>query len=306
MKLFLETKRLILKFPDASDLDNLIALRSDPEVMKYIGDGTAHMVEQVKRFLNIVIPYQEKYGIGFFSVFEKESGNFIGQAGLFHKGFYDQQPDIEIAYRLHKKFWGKGYATELTKALIRWGFQHLTVDKFVSASEPENIASQKVLIKSGFDFRGKIKWWDGRELFYYEIFKNDAIELVCYNKQWPLMAELEIKKLYDILPTEHIIDIQHVGSTAIPGMLAKPIIDIQIAVDSLSAIKQIAIDALKMQDYVYWAENPDAERMFFVKGMPPFGDKRTFHIHIVEPSSRHWREKILFRDYLRLTSKNCS
>lgn len=107
MKLFLETKRLILKFPDASDLDNLIALRSDPEVMKYIGDGTAHMVEQVKRFLNIVIPYQEKYGIGFFSVFEKESGNFIGQAGLFHKGFYDQQPDIEIAYRLHKKFWGK-------------------------------------------------------------------------------------------------------------------------------------------------------------------------------------------------------
>ena len=50
--------------------------------------------------------------------------------------------------------------------------------------------------------------------------------------------------------------------------------------------------------YEYWDKNPDPERMFFVKGMPPFGEKRTHHVHIVEPNSRHWREKILFRDYL--------
>jgi GrpB-like predicted nucleotidyltransferase (UPF0157 family) len=59
-----------------------------------------------------------------------------------------------------------------------------------------------------------------------------------------MLAELEIKQLREILPSAHIIDIQHVGSTAIPGMLAKPIIDIQIAVDSLIAIKQVAIDRL--------------------------------------------------------------
>lgn len=128
--------------------------------------------------------------------------------------------------------------------------------------------------------------------------KNDSIELVPYNPEWSKLAELEIKKLRALLPENHILDIQHVGSTAIPGIYAKPVIDIQIAVDSLVAIKQIAINNLKSSGYVYWYDNPDQERMFFVKGMPPFGDKRTHHVHIVEPASRHWQEKIQFRNYL--------
>jgi GrpB-like predicted nucleotidyltransferase (UPF0157 family) len=127
---------------------------------------------------------------------------------------------------------------------------------------------------------------------------NDFIELVPYNNQWPKMAALEIKKLRESLPMGHIIDIQHVGSTAIPKMLAKPIIDIQITVDSLAAIKQVAIDILKNYDYVYWDEDPDIEKMFFVKGMPPFGEKRTHHIHIIEPKSKRGQNRIIFRDYL--------
>lgn len=128
--------------------------------------------------------------------------------------------------------------------------------------------------------------------------KADVIELVPYNSQWPIMATAEIKLLREVLPNNHLLDIQHVGSTAIPGIQAKPVIDIQIAVDSLLAIKQTAIDTLKTIGYEYWYENPDPERLFFAKGMPPFGEKRSHHVHIVEPSSRHWQEKILFRDYL--------
>lgn len=293
MNIFLETERLILRLPTRSDLENLLALRSDPDVMKYIGDGSTHTQAQVERFLNIAIPYQEKYGFGFCCVFEKETDAFVGQAGLFHKGFDDEQPDIELAYRLHKKYWGRGYATELAKALIHWAFENLKFEKIVAAAEPENIASQKVLLKSGFLFLGKQKWRNETELFYYEIYKNDAIALSAHNQEWPRIAELEIKKLYSILPTQHIIDIQHVGSTAIPNMSAKPVIDIQIAVDSLNAIKPIAIKALKELGYEYWDNNPDPDRLFFAKGMPPFGEKRTHHVHIVEPSSRHWREKIL-------------
>lgn len=298
MTVFLETERLILKAPELSDFDNLLALRSDADVMKYIGDGSVHTEEKVKKFLSMAIPYYEKHGIGFCSVIEKESGDFVGQAGLFHIGYYDAQPDIEVAYRLHKKFWGKGYATELAKALIQWGFQHLSVNKLIGAAEPENIASQKVLKKAGLDFKGKIKWYDGRELFWYEIYKNDSIELVPYDNQWPQLAEVEIKMLQEALPKNHIIDIQHVGSTAIPGILAKPIIDIQIAVDSLVAVKKIAIETLKNNGYEYWDEDPDPEKMFFVKGMPPFGDKRTHHVHIIEPKAKRWQSRIIFRDYL--------
>ena len=294
MTIFLETKRLILKTTELSDLDKLIALRSDPDVMRYIGDGTVHTEEQVKKFLSMAIPYQEKHGIGFCMVYEKESGSFIGQAGLFHIGYYDAQPEIEIAYRLHKKFWGNGYATELAKALIQWGFQHLPVDKLIAAAEPENIASQKVLKKAGLDYTGKVTWYNGRELFEYVIYKADSVELVPYDTQWPTIAELEIKRLQEIPPNNHIIDIQHVGSTAIPGMLSKPIIDIQIAVDSLTAIKQAAINVLKTLEYVYWDEDPDPEKMFFVKGMPPFGEKRTHHVHIIEPKSKRWQTRITY------------
>jgi GrpB-like predicted nucleotidyltransferase (UPF0157 family)/RimJ/RimL family protein N-acetyltransferase len=298
MGIFLETKRLILKTAELSDLDMLVALRSDLEVMENTGYGGTQTKEEVREYLDFAIPYQKKHGMGFCLVFEKESGDFVGEAGLFHLLFDDTQPELELGYHLHKKFWGKGYGTELVKALVRWGFQHLSVNKLISTTYPDNVASQKVLTKAGFDCMRKKQLPDGKELFWYEIYKNDSVELVPYDPQWSKMAEVEIKKLRETLPTNHIIDIQHVGSTSIPGMLAKPIIDIQITVESLTSVKQTAIDLLKAHDYVYWAEDPDPEKMFFVKGMPPFGEKRTHHVHIIEPKSKRGQDRIIFRDYL--------
>ncbi len=297
MATFLETKRLILKPTKLADLNNLIVLRSDPDVMKFVGEGKIQNKEEVKRFLKIAIDNQKKYGYGFCSVFEKDSGDFIGQAGLFHLGFNDEQPEIEIAYRLHKQYWGKGYATELVIALIQWGFEHLPNKRLIALVDTENLRSRKVLEKAGMRYTGKVIYSD-KEMPCYEIYKNDAIELSAYNTQWPKMAKSEIKKLRQLFHKQNIIDIQHVGSTAIPGIPAKPIIDIQIAVASLEKIKPMAIEQLKTLGYVYWDANPDPTRLFFAKGMPPFGEKRSHHLHIVEPHSHHWREKLLFRDYL--------
>ena len=181
MSIFLETKRLVLRAPVLSDLDELVTLRSDFEVMKYTGEGGAQTKEQVQDYLNFALSYQKKHSMGFYLVFEKESGCFVGEAGLFHLLFDDTQPEIEVSYHLHKKFWGKGYATELTKALVHWGFQHLLINKLVAATYPNQTASQKVLQKSGFDFRGKKQTSDGTELFWYEIYKSDGIGLVAYD-----------------------------------------------------------------------------------------------------------------------------
>lgn len=130
------------------------------------------------------------------------------------------------------------------------------------------------------------------------VLEKDSVEIVPYNSSWPEDARIEIEKLTTVLPLNCIVDIQHVGSTAIPGLSAKPIIDIQIAAKSLEELKVIAIPALHKLGYEYWYDNPDPESMFFVKGLPPFGEKRTHHVHIVEPTSKHWLEKIAFRDYL--------
>ncbi len=291
MAVFLETERLLLKKTEQSDFDNLYSLRSDPEVMRYSEQGV-QTKEDIHKFIDITVPYQKRYGYDICVVFEKNSGAFVGQAGLF-RASGDDQSDIEIGFSLHKKYWGRGYGTELVKALIQWGFDHLPVRKLVAYTDPKNTASHHVLLKCGMMNVGI----DGN-LLKFEIYKDDSIELVPYRSEWHNLAEQEIKKLRDILPAHHILDMQHVGSTAIPGIRSKPIIDIQIAVDSLIAIKPIAITALKKLDYEYWSDNPDTERMFFVKGMPPFGDKRTHHVHIVESTSRHWQEKIQFRDYL--------
>jgi len=276
MRIFLETERLILAYLEYSDLENLVLLRSDPDVMRYINTGKIQTKEEVEQFLAKVIPYQDEYGFGFFSVFEKESGEFIGQAGLLHVAYEPKNEDIEVGYRFHKKYWGKGYATECVRALIRWGFEPLSISKLVAFAHPDNIRSSRVLEKVSMVYSkntiypGYKTISEGVTVKLYEIYKNEQVELVPYNPEWPKMAALEIEKLCQVLPQHYIIDIQHVGSTAIPGMIAKPVIDIQVTTTSLDDIKPIAIRALEEMGYQFWRNNPDPERLFFAKGYATF------------------------------------
>lgn len=212
-------------------------------------------------------------------------------------------------------FSGKGYMSAGLKLVLAKVFNELNLHRIEANIQPDNMQSIQLIKKNGFRYEGfsprylKIdNEWRGHEhwaMTYEDFVRNDAdmlkkdqVDIVAYNSEWPIKARIEIEKLREILPSSKIIDIQHVGSTAIPGMAAKPIVDIQIAAHSLDEMKIIAIPALQKLGYEYWYENPDPERMFFVKGMPPFGDKRTHHVHIVEPTSKHWSGKINFRDYL--------
>ena len=126
----------------------------------------------------------------------------------------------------------------------------------------------------------------------------DAVEIVPYDSRWPLLFEEEARRLRSVLDPSLIVGLEHFGSTAIPGLSAKPIIDIVVAVRSLAAAQATFVDALRPLDYVYWADNPKKDRLFFVKGMPPFGSKRSHHVHVTEPQGEVWR-RLAFRDYLR-------
>jgi GrpB-like predicted nucleotidyltransferase (UPF0157 family) len=126
----------------------------------------------------------------------------------------------------------------------------------------------------------------------------DEVEIVNYDPRWPLLFNEEAKRLRAVLDPSLIVGLEHFGSTAISGLPAKPIIDILIAVRSLAAAQATFVEALRNLDYVYWADNPKKDRMFFVKGMPPFGSKRSHHMHVTEPDGEMWR-RLAFRDYLR-------
>jgi GrpB-like predicted nucleotidyltransferase (UPF0157 family) len=126
----------------------------------------------------------------------------------------------------------------------------------------------------------------------------DDVEIVAYDSRWPLLFDEEARRLRAVLDPSLIVGLEHFGSTAIPGLSAKPIIDILIAVRSLAAAQATFVEALRTLEYVYWANNPKEDRLFFVKGMPPFGSKRSHHVHVTEPQGEMWR-RLAFRDYLR-------
>jgi len=126
----------------------------------------------------------------------------------------------------------------------------------------------------------------------------DDIALVSYDPTWPDMFEHEAARIRAALGPSLFEALEHFGSTAIPGLAAKPIIDILIAVRSVEAARRVFPEKLKALQYIFWADNPKRDRLFFVKGMPPFGERRTHHIHVTEPAGEMW-QRLAFRDYLR-------
>jgi GrpB-like predicted nucleotidyltransferase (UPF0157 family) len=128
----------------------------------------------------------------------------------------------------------------------------------------------------------------------------DEIEIIEHNPDWANMFEREAESIRTALGNL-TVEIQHIGSTAVPGLAAKPVIDIMVGLHNLSD-GESTIQPLENLGYVYWAENPNPEKMFSVKGIPPYGEKRTHHVHVVEIDGEFWQRR-LFRDYLRRNSE---
>ena len=126
----------------------------------------------------------------------------------------------------------------------------------------------------------------------------DEIELVAYDPVWPAMYAAEAARVRAALPAGLVDAIEHFGSTAVPGMTAKPVIDLLVAVRSLEEACAVAVAPLVALGYAFWAGNPQRDRLFFVKGLPPSAPHRTHHLHVTERDGKLWRQ-LLFRDYLR-------
>ena len=122
--------------------------------------------------------------------------------------------------------------------------------------------------------------------------KRGILRLSSYRDEWPVLYESEQETIQSAIG-DHIVDIQHVGSTAIVGMPAKPILDIAVAVEDFEKARD-CIAPLAALGYSFKGENGIPRRHYFMKGEPC-----TLHIHMVEETSDEWAKLILFRDYLR-------
>ena len=146
----LQTERLVLRRFTEADVDNLVELDGVPDVMRFINGGKPTPRGVVR---DEILPRLLRYegGYGTWAAVEKSSGEFLGWFELRPPD--DGRPDdVELGYRLRKAAWGKGYATEGSRALIDKGFSELGVWRVHATTMTVNTASRRVMGKLGLTF----------------------------------------------------------------------------------------------------------------------------------------------------------
>lgn len=189
MKIFLTTPRLILREFSETDINNLFELDSDIEVIRFTNLGVIKGgnpintdYESIHKTLVKFLHSYQKSKYGYWAAIEKASNEFIGwfhfrsatdNLFYFNLGLYDPS-DIELGYRLRKAAWGKGYATEGSKALIFKGFTEFDTQKVVSMALATHAASIRVMEKAGLKFVGKYLHPEiNQEVIKYALHKDE-------------------------------------------------------------------------------------------------------------------------------------
>lgn len=153
MQIFLETERLALRRFTVNDVDNLVELDSDPGVMHFINGGRPTPRSEIEReTLPAFLDYYQRFaGYGFWAAVEKSTGRFVG---WFHfRPAKDADPDeVELGYRLRRPAWGRGFATEGSRALVDKGFAELGVRRVVASAMAVHTASRRVMEKAGLRY----------------------------------------------------------------------------------------------------------------------------------------------------------
>lgn len=161
MKIVLETERLLLREMLLSDAEAMFKLDSNPNVVKYLGNTPVKSIDECISLIHNVRNQYLKNGIGRFSVVLKDTDEVIGWAGIkfITEPENNQTNFYDLGYRLQEEHWGKGYATEATKAWLDYAFQTMKLPVLVASINVDNFNSNKIVQKFGFKLKSK---------FYYE------------------------------------------------------------------------------------------------------------------------------------------
>jgi len=149
---WIETERTRMRPFEDADATEAFAWFSDAEVMKFIPGGRDATMEDTRRRIARYRGHQERFGFSKRIIIHRETGNAIGDAGLFHL------PDgkrIELGFRLAAQHWGAGYAVEVGRAWLAWFDRNLAARPLFADVHPDHTRSQRVLAKLGFQHSGQ-------------------------------------------------------------------------------------------------------------------------------------------------------
>jgi ribosomal-protein-alanine N-acetyltransferase len=159
----LQTEHLILRPMEATDIDAMLVIFTDPRVVASFGIPPFSR-QQMEQWVQRNLKHQEEFGYGLFSVILKSSGLLIGDCGLEQMDI-EGEKNAELGYDFRSDYWHRGYATEAATVVRDFGFKELNLTKIVSLIRVGNNPSKRVAERVGmtllaeFTRFGNIKYW---------------------------------------------------------------------------------------------------------------------------------------------------
>lgn len=161
MMIEIETARLHLRHFTPGDLDDLYPIFSDPDVLTYMKTGEPASRAETERALSSIIKHWEQHGFGRWAVVDKETGKLIGYGGL-----RNLEGTPELVYLLARAYWGKGLATEIARASLKWGFEERHFERIVAVTRPNHAASRRIMEKVGMIYEKDARYLDVDVVLY--------------------------------------------------------------------------------------------------------------------------------------------
>lgn len=154
MPLPLETERLRIRPYRENDAVGLHEVFGSPEVMRWTPSPPSKDVAETAERLGRTMAFtaRQPAGLGLWALELRESTELLGQVGLFP--VEGKGPDVEVAYELAPRAWGRGYATEAARALVDYGFREIGLDRIVALILPDNVRSRRVAEKCAMTLEG--------------------------------------------------------------------------------------------------------------------------------------------------------
>ena len=161
----IESNQLTFRKFNVDDFEDLYAILSNPNVCKYLPGNGAKSKEEIEKWhMHFMRSFQDEHGSQIFAILEKGSSKVIGYGGL---GYVSEFDKIEIMYGFNESVWGKGYATETSLRMKELALE-LGMNTLIALADIGNIASQKILLKTGFKEVEHLHIW-GIDCCFYEL-----------------------------------------------------------------------------------------------------------------------------------------
>ncbi|MEW6734932.1 MAG: GNAT family N-acetyltransferase [Acidobacteriota bacterium] len=169
VNLMIYTTHLELRPFAESDLDAIHQLWIDVEIRRYIFDGKIIARDFVAEEIAASMARFTEDGTGLWSVAQRGIEAMIGFCGYRH---FHEPPELELLYGISPAYWGRGLATEATRAMIRYGFEQIGLDLVKASADAPNTASFRVMEKAGLQFEKRIMA-GGLDTIYYALQRKD-------------------------------------------------------------------------------------------------------------------------------------